>query len=224
MFSRRWLASSITATLLFTSAAIAQTSVSDREVGPEFGVDVVYQLSNDVGFEGGSTLDLEDDIGLTLNFGYNFSPKFSVMFALDWNSLDYDGVLQSASFPGLTADIRGEMESFTPRVSGMYYFMDGPITPFVTGGLGWSFIDTNIPTGQVSVGCWWDPWYGQICTPYQPTLDVDGFAYQLGGGVRWDFADTFSATFAYNRNWVDLDRASSAADVDQFRLGMIFRY
>jgi opacity protein-like surface antigen len=223
MFARRWLALSLAAAVPFTSVAMAQAD-NVREVGPEFGVDVVYQLSQDVGFDGGSRLDLEDDIGLTLTFAYTFNPKFTLMFALDWNNLDYTGTLQSASVPGLSADIRGEMETFTPRVNGTYYFMDGPITPFITGGLGWSFIDTNIPTGQVSVGCWWDPWYGQICTPYQPTLDVDGFAYQAGGGVRWDFADTFSATAAYNKSWVDLDRASSAPDVDQLRLGFVFRY
>jgi opacity protein-like surface antigen len=124
----------------------------------------------------------------------------------------------------VTADISGDMESFTPRLNGVFNFMEGPLTPYVIAGVGWSFIDTNIPTGQVSVGCWWDPWWGQICTPYQPTLDVDGFTYELGLGVRWDIGDHYSLKLAYEKSWFELDHASSTPDLDLVKAGFYVRY
>jgi opacity protein-like surface antigen len=223
MRARHWLAWSIAAVLSCTSVCLAQTSYT-REIGPELGVDLLYQLSTDVGFNGGSRLDLQDDVGITLKFGYLFNPRFGLEGAVDWNNLDYDGVLQSAEVPGLATNISGEMETFTPRISALYYFLDGPLTPYVKGGIGWSFIDTNIPTGQVSIGCWWDPWWGRICTPYQPTKNVDGFAYQASVGMRWDFAPTWTTTLSYDKSWVDLDEASGTPDVDQFRAGIVYRY
>src|SRR5687767_11958655 len=129
---RHWLALGAIAALSFTSTGMTQ-NVDRREAGSEFGVDLLYQLSTDIGFNGGSNLDIEDDIGLTLVYAYRFNPKFALQFAIDWNNIDYNGTLQSSSIPGLTADVRGEMETFTPRITGLYYFLDGPVTPFVMG-------------------------------------------------------------------------------------------
>ena len=63
--------------------------------------------------------------------------------------------------------------------------MTGRFTPFITTGIGWNFVDTNIPTEPPQVGCWWNPWYGYICEGFQDTKNVDGFAYQLGAGMRY---------------------------------------
>src|SRR5687767_5463673 len=49
-----------------STAANAQT----RDTGWEFGGDLIYQTSQDVDFEGGSDAAFEDDIGLSLSFGY----------------------------------------------------------------------------------------------------------------------------------------------------------
>ncbi|MBX5461266.1 MAG: outer membrane beta-barrel protein [Steroidobacteraceae bacterium] len=204
--------------------AIGHAQDVTREAGGEFGFDVLYEFSKDIRFEGGSSLDKSDDFGVALSFGYRFNPKWELQFMIDWNDIDYNGTLQSASFPGLSADISGTMELFTPKVNGVYNFMNGPITPFVTAGIGWSFIDTNIPTGQVQVGCWWDPWWGQVCTPYQPTKDTDAFTYQVGGGVRWDVADFLSLKLIYERTWYDLNHATSDPGVDQIRVGLAWLY
>ena len=181
-------------------------------------------VDQDVDFDGGSKLSIEDDVGLGLIFGYRFSSKLELQFGLDWNSVDYHGTLQSASFPGVTASVKGEMETFTPRVNAVWNFRDAPVTPYVSGGIGWAFIDTNIPTGQVQVGCWWDPWWGQICTPYQATHSTDGFTYQLGAGVRWDFGDYGTARFSYQKVWVDIGNATSTPGFDQLKVGLAWRY
>jgi opacity protein-like surface antigen len=219
---RQMLPVVVLAALLVPSLAAAQGGT--REAGWDFGVDAVYQFSKSVNFEGGSRLNLEDDLGAALTIGYRFNSQLELQFGLDWNNVDYKGTLQSASFPGLNASVNGDMETFSPRVNAVWNFRDAPITPYVTGGIGWAFIDTNIPTGQVQVGCWWDPWWGQICTPYQPTKSVDSFTYQLGAGVRWDFGEYATARFSYDKVWVDLNKASSTPGLDQLKLGFAWRY
>ena len=106
---------------------------------------------------------------------------------------------------------------------GVFNFVDGPLTPFIAVGAGWSWIDTNIPTGSVQVGCWWDPWWGQVCAPYQNTKSVDGFRYSGGLGVRWDVG-AGSLRASWEMHWLDLDNASSTPQFDQFRLGYTWRF
>lgn len=204
--------------------AVCAAQGGTREAGWDFGFDVLYQFSKDISFDGGSRLDVEDDLGVALSFGYRVNSRFELQFSLDWNDVDYSGTLVSASTPNLSVDIEGSMESFVPRVNGIYNFMDGPVTPYVSGGLGWAFIDTNIPTGRADVGCWWDPWWGQICGSYQPTKDVDGFTYQLGAGLRWDVAQTVTLRFAYEKTWIDLNNATSTPGLDQITAGIAWRY
>src|SRR3954471_23013348 len=91
------------AAILAPSFAAAQSAT--REAGWDFGVDAIFQFSKDVDFDGGSKLSLNDDIGLGLTFGYRFNPKLEVTFGIDWNSIDYHGTLQSASFPGVSASV-----------------------------------------------------------------------------------------------------------------------
>lgn len=217
-----WLRAAIGSAILIPSIGIAQSK--PREAGWDMGGAVIYAFSQDVSFDGGTSLSLDDDLGLALQFGYRINPRFEVNFSMDWNAVDYSGVLQSAQFPGVSASVNGDMEWFIPRVNAVFNLLNGPLTPYLSGGIGWAFIDTNIPTGQVSVGCWWDPWYGQICTPYQPSLSIDEFTYQAGTGVRWDAGESFSMRLGYEKMWLDLGNATSTPGLDQVRAEFLYRY
>jgi opacity protein-like surface antigen len=197
---------------------------ADRGTGWEFGGDLIYQDSKDIDFEGGSTVALDSDVGLALTLGFRYSERLELTFGLDWNTVDYDAVLQSATFPNVTATVKGDLESFTPRIGANFNFIDGPITPYVSGFIGYSFIDTNIPDGPAQGGCYWDPWFGQVCSTWQPTHSVDAFTYGLGLGVRWDVNDAWSMRFGYEKHWIDLDNSDGAADLDQIKLGVLMRY
>jgi opacity protein-like surface antigen len=224
MSARYATAICVTTCLSLSLMSVATAQSSPRSTGWDLGVDVLYQFSKDIDFDGGSSLDVEDDIGLGFTFGYRFNPKVELQFSVDWNNVDYRGVLQSAELATLSAEVSGEMESFVPRVNGVYNFRDAPVTPYITAGLGWAFIDTNIPTGQVTIGCWWDPWWGEICTPYQPTKSVDYFLYQAGAGVRWDIGEAATMRFSYDKTWLDVNHATSVPGLDQLKVGFVYRY
>jgi len=212
--------------LLGAGLLFSGTASADRGPGWEFGADLIYQLSQDIDFKGGSSASIDDDFGLTINFGYRFSDKLELQFALDWNDVDYDATLITDPPVGAPGQIgvSGSYESFTPRVALHYNFMDGPLTPYVKAGIGWSFIDTNIPEGRPENVCWWDPWWGYICGNVQDTRSIDGFEYELGLGLRWDFGPGYSLRAGYEKHWLDLSEADGTPDVDQIRLGITYRY
>lgn len=204
-----------------SSAAHAQTT---REAGWEFGLDGVYQDAVEHAFEGGSKADFHDDFGLSAYVSYRFNERFELQFALDWAVVDYDVTLQSADNPDLQFTGSGDIETFTPKVMFNFNLLKGPLTPFLSAGAGWAFVDTNIPDGPAEVGCWWDPWWGYMCVPYQSTRSFDDFAYQAGAGVRWDISDTNSLRLLYEKHWLDYTKASSTPDFDQLKFGIAFQF
>lgn len=199
----------------------AGANAQSRGEGWEFGADLLYQNSQDVDFDGGTNVEFDSDIGISLYAGYRFSERFEVQMGLDWSNTDYD--VSFASNPaGNSFSASGEIEQFTPFVKGIFNFMEGPITPYISGGIGYSFIDTNIPDGPPQGVCWWDPWYGEICTVYQSTRTTEEFTYNAGLGVRWDLSTGYSMRLSYEKHWYDMDNAS--LDFDQFKLGFVMRY
>jgi opacity protein-like surface antigen len=206
------------------SLATASAQNSTRGEGWEFGIDLIYQDSADATFEGGSRASLDTGWGFTIGGAYRFSERLELGFGVDWQEIDYDADLQSTTLPGLRVAVAGDLEAFTPRAWLNFNVIEGPITPYLNGGIGWSFIDTNIPNSRVQIGCWWDPWWGPICTPYQSTKSIDDFIYQLGLGLRWDVSPGYTLRLAYEKHWFDYGNAASTPDFDQWKLGFVLRY
>ena len=210
--------------VLFGVLLATTAGAQSRDEGWELGAHALYQDAQDLTFDGGSTADLESDLGLAITFTYRLNARFEVEFGLDWNTVDYDVTVVSASVPGRSFDARGDLESFTPHLEANFNLFEGPFTPYVTGGVGWTFIDTNIPNGPPETACWWDPWYGYVCDTWQSTRTADELTYQLGVGVRWDFSDSQMVRLGYEKRWIDVSTASGTPDFDQLKLGLVFKY
>jgi opacity protein-like surface antigen len=208
------------AILLFASSA----AQADREPGWEFGGEVLYQFGDDIDFEGGSLADLDDDVGLALVFAYRFNNRLDLQFSLDWNTIDYNIDVESADTGGIGFSAEGDLESFTPRVALNFNILEGDFTPYITGGVGWAFIDTNIPDERAQSGCYWDPWWGYVCGTWQSTRSIDELTYSLGVGVRWDISDTITLKMAYEEHWIELEQADGTPALDQLKFGIYARY
>ena len=89
---------------------------------------------------------------------------------------------------------------------------------YMWDGVGWNFVDTNIPTAPPQVGCWWNPWYGYICEGFQESKSVDGFAYQAGAGVNVRMTPALSLSGSYRMNWVDYPKADGTPTFDAIQL------
>jgi opacity protein-like surface antigen len=198
-------------------------NAAERQPGWEVGTDIYYQFSDDETVDGGSSISFDDDLGIAITFGYRFSPLLELQFGMDWNSVDYTGFI-SAAPPSVFSPRRfsGSMEAFTPRVGLNLNLMRGPFAPYVTGGIGWSFIDTNIPDGRPSNVCYWDPWYGYICGTVQNTRTMDELSYYAGAGIRFDFGYAYTMRLSYEKKWLELENITPA--FDQVKLGIVYRY
>jgi opacity protein-like surface antigen len=209
---------------LLSAAATVQAQSSSRDEGWELGGQLIYQDSDTADFEGGTEIDLDADLGIGISATYRFNDRFEFMLGLDWQRIDYEARIASDAAQGLVFEADGDLESFTPYVGLNLNLLPGPFTPYVSGTVGWSFMDTNIPDAPPQNVCWWHPWYGYVCGTIQETRTLDELVYGAGAGIRWDNSNSFSVRLGYEKRWIDLGDASSTPDVDMLRLTVIARY
>jgi len=196
-----------------TSAGAADPgSYRPRQGRSEFTLQPRYIASKDIDAGEGSKLELDQELGFGLGFGYNFTNKFALALDWSWVSSDYKAKIattDSGGNPTGTATANGTLDASTFALNLSYYFLEGPLTPFVMGGIGWTWVDSNIASGPPTGTCWWDPWYGYICTSYQNTYTKDYFSYSLGLGARWDVAPDFFVRGSVGWQWMDLGRTGT---------------
>src|SRR5215831_3334000 len=100
------------------AASVTLSSVSLAQGTWESGLDLVYQNSKTLHFDGGTNAKLDSDTGLSVTFGYRQTPHIEWMFALDWANVDYTANLVTS--PTTSVSAHGSYDSFTPRVNLQY--------------------------------------------------------------------------------------------------------
>jgi len=171
-----------------------------------------YVASKNIDGAGGSALALDPAPGIGLGFGYNFTNKFALHLDGSWGRSDYQATIATTDTNGNptgSTTAGGTLDTTTFALNMSYYVLDGPLTPFLMGGIGWTFVDSNIPSGPPQGVCWYDPWYGYVCTSYQNTYTKNYFSYNLGLGVRWDVMSGFFLRGSVGWQWVDLGQAGT---------------
>ena len=210
--------------LLACASALAQPQPS-RARQSEFYFAPVFTQGKDLSQEGGTKVSTANGTGFTLGWAYNFDARFAAGVDFAWSWMDYRANL--AGGPGNVGNvtqIAGSVETGTVRFQGTYNFFPGDFTPFVSGGLGWTHVYTDIPTGPPQNFCWYYPWYGTVCNGYVPTANTTKFSYNAALGVRKDFGPYF-VRGVFNAQWMDYGGSGGQEYWPQFRfdLGLMFR-
>ena len=187
----------------------------------DFYLPLTYADSARISGQNGSSVDINGDFGFGFGFGYNINDHFQVNGLFNWNSRSYDATVVKTD--GSTSKYSNYMYTSNFSVNGVYYLLDGNITPFVSGGVGITYVDTNIQNGPASGSCWWDPWWGYVCSSYVPTKTENDVNYNLGIGVRFDMSRQFSLQGSYNKTWINIQKAQGISDFDIWRFDFIFR-
>jgi opacity protein-like surface antigen len=212
---------------IYSGGAAAQFSSSSESRAQtwEWWGEVRVLFGQNVNFEHGSSISTSDDAGFGFGFGYNIDEHWLASFEFQYNELSYGATIASADKPPkASASVTGDAQVSRLAASLTYNFLERPLTPYVSGNIGWAFVDTNIPTGPPQTGCWWDPWFGYICSTWQSTATSNSFSYGLGAGVRWDVGHSFFMRFGYEYDWMDFPHASSAPGFSLLRLQFGARY
>lgn len=184
---------------------------------------VTYQLNANADFEGGTTAEFASSTGFMVGVGYDLSSHFEIGANFSFDKRNYDASI-AGDDPGELFAVNGRLESLGVLLDLTYNFMSGPFTPFLVTGVGWNWVDTNIATEPPQIGCWWNPWYGYVCSSFQDTKTTDGLTYQLGAGLRYRLSDSFSLSGSYRMSWVDFANATSTPTFDGLNLILGWRF
>jgi opacity protein-like surface antigen len=205
----------VIAALLAALPAAAQSSRSGRG---EIYMGPVFTDGKSYSFEGGTTARTDTGFGFNFGYAYNFNSHVQAGIDLVWGEADYRAtVAPGPGNPNTARSISGTLETGTVRFFGSYHLFTGPFTPYVTGGLGWSYVDTNIPAGLPENICWAYPWYGYYCATYVPTASTTKFSYNAGAGLRYD-AGRGVFRLLVNSQWMDFGGSYGSANVIQYRI------
>ena len=191
----------------------------------EFMLSPQYVGSTTADMAGGSKIDTSADLGFGFGFGYNFTGNLALHLNTTWSTSNYKATVatvnRTTDEPG-TATASGTLDAGTVALDMTYYLMQGPVTPFLVGGVGWTMVDSNIASGPSQDYCWYDPWYGYVCDSYQTTYAKDFFSYNVGVGVRWDVVPGFFLRGLVGMQWLDTDNGTIDTVGGRLDFGFIF--
>lgn len=206
------------AVILLVALPVTASAQGSRAHNWEWSIAGIFQDSKSMGGDGGSSLDVDSSTGFGINLAYNLNSKLALGADFEFIEPDYKAVLVDDA--GIEDDvvINHTMSQFSLRFKGTYNFLEGPFTPFIEAGIGWSNFDSNVADGPPIVGCWWHPFWGQICEGYYATYGDTLFSYGVGAGLRYEFAGGMFLKGSYNV-W-ELDGLGKGVD-SQFGAGRL---
>jgi opacity protein-like surface antigen len=186
----------------------------------EFNVPLNYMGSNTTNGENGSSLTTNAAFGLGFGMGYNFNDNFQINGQFSWGARNYKADIYNTTTPGIET-YSNTLYSSTLSVNAVYYFMSGDFTPFVSGGIGSTFLDSNIvDTSSTPGGCYYYPYWGYSC--YTPTKTSTNVTYTYGLGVRMDVNRGFAIEGSWNQMYIDVAQGDNPK-MDIWRANFVFR-
>ena len=207
----------VLALAVFALPALASAQM-DRTGSWEWSVIAIYQDSSDSGADRGSRLEVDSQLGLGFNIGYNFNNKFSLGADFEWLRPDYRATLVSDEDPTDTTVIDHELTQFNGRLKGTWNITDGPLTPYLELGLGWSGFDSNVVDGPPITGCWWDPWWGYVCSNFYNTFSSTEFTYGGALGLRYTMRGGMFWKLSVNHYVLDVGGSGAEPELNAARL------
>jgi hypothetical protein len=136
--------------------------------------------------------------------GYIFTDKIGVRFETVMGSTNFNG---TGAAVGLARDVFRNVGLFCLD----FYPLDTRFTPFISGGIGWEYLEATLTNMPVTPGyCYWDPWWGYICTGASyPIYSTTEFVYDFGLGFRWDAPANCFLKAAIDMNWLKYPEAEN---------------
>jgi opacity protein-like surface antigen len=153
-----------------------------------------------------------DDTGLGgFGFAYHFSQFFSFETEFMFGNATFGATVPTTvgGAPGPNLDIKKDAFIQTSRFNLTYNIINRRITPIITAGIGYQYLDSEIESAPPQTYCWWDPFYGYYhCYTDQPHATTTDFTWNVGAGFRWNITDNFFIKAVGGANWVEYGNAS----------------
>jgi opacity protein-like surface antigen len=202
--------------LTVPAVSMAQGYGNSRAQTWDFSVGGIYQFSGSSDGEMNSSLDIDSELGLGFNVGYNLNSHLNISADFEFLRPDYTAKLitqpdpNPGNLPPTETTIKHRLSQFNGRLKGTYYLTEGPLVPYVEAGLGWTYIDSNVADSPPQGFCWWHPWWGYICESFVSTFSSTEFTYGGALGLRYELSGQSFIKASYN--WWKLDTGSERSD------------
>ena len=209
-------------------AAVAPSALAqrhtDRAGTAEFGFMVAEVDGVDVTGKHGAALSVDSDPAWGFTGGYNFTNRLFFGGEWTWASPSYVATRAPDSPPGPLNSIRANLDVSTFIVKAQFNFFEGAVTPYAEIGGGWIYVDSNIATGPPQTGCWWDPWWGYVCTSWYDTYNDTRTGWMYGLGVRWDVSDSIVLRGLWGQTDMKTNYASTNLKYDNYRVEVAWKF
>jgi len=151
---------------------------------------------------GNISFELHDSGAFGLGVAYHLNNHLAVAGELTFGYPDY-------TLTFLNATLSGEAFMHAGTFKLEYNILPGPITPFISGGLGYLYIDSQVPSGPPTPYCFWDYWWGYTCTSATPTHRNTYFTVDAAVGIRWDIGENLDVKLSAGGNWALVHNAAN---------------
>lgn len=180
-------------------------------------------------YENGAEADINKSSSLGFGFGYNINHHIELTLIFSAGNSNYSGTRIIDNDPEDPENPNGP-QKFTSNLytskldfGFTWNLLKSAFTPYISANIGSTYIDSGIPTGNIVTGCWWDPWWGYICSPSAQTYTSNELNYGAGFGLRYDFNRKLYIKGGVAKNYIDLN-SSNTPDFTtyQFIFGFMF--
>ena len=209
----------------FTLAASAQIPMAWEAFNRTYKTEVYgigqYLHSGDINYNGphGNVKMSMDDTGLGgFGMAFHFNEFLAVHADFMFGSATFHGDVPLAG--GGTVNQSQDAFLQTGRFNLDYNIINRRITPFVTAGIGYQYMDTELQNAPPVT--WWDPWYGwQTGQPHAYETD---FTWNVGAGVRWNITDQLFIKATVGATWLEYSGANGVTTQleGMFAIGWMF--
>ena len=152
-----------------------------------------------------------DDTGLG-GFGvaYHLNQFVSVEGEFMFGSATFSANIPTQAPDGTVSSVHAKDDAFiqSSRFNITYNMINRRLTPIVTAGIGYQYLETELEKAPPAGYCYWDPWYGWVCFSDRPHAYTTDFTWNAGAGFRWNVTDNFFIKAVGGANWVDYYNAN----------------
>ena len=189
----------------------------------EFFLAPQFTNSKVLQFDNGAEADINERSSLAFGLGYNLNHNIELSLLFASSNANYTGTRIADDGSNTPEKFTSNLYTSKIDFAFTYNLLRSAFTPYISANIGTTFIDSGIPTGNITSVCWWDPWWGYICSPTAQTYTSTEFNYGAGIGLRYDFNRKLYIKGGIAKNIIDLD-SSNTADFTtyQFVFGFMF--
>lgn len=161
-------------------------------------------------------INFDDSWGFLLGGGYHINDNLFIGGDMSFSNTGFTGYGEDPE-TGEGSYLNQDLREWGLTVGVEYNILKGPITPYISAGLGLTYLETPVPDGDPEYICvpgywqWWCYWAYPIYSDW-------AFTYYAGVGLRWDINDRTVLRLAYKSNWVDVSNLQSNSRQDVFSL------